>query len=675
MENKIPENQYIKFVSELVACVRKISIYPSKHPIVIESIKNIYAALGEIFKNKSSFSLIISADNKILIEGEQLADKNLGLARDILPFLKKLNIENLTFNSGISEKEIEDFVKIISLESEQIKSVGISGAFQDRGIKNIKIDQFSYINIQKDKETLVLEKGLSGLDHLKSQIKDYSQGKLGKPEDIRLVEEELFRLMSFEIKENRKLSLPVKNIFKKFLQANSEKQDTLKILKDALINYGCPEQDVEAFIGKIQADISRGPVHRAGSIPKSEFDALQKENERLKQEVSGARRKLDEQGQALEKARQENKTISDEKDRINNIVRHMGDGLVVVDPQGKILIMNQQAESLLGVEKKDVGRPIKELIKDEHLLTLVKNISQDKDGVMEKDIELFSQNESTKRVVRASSAIVEDQNGKTVGMVTTLNDITKQRELDHLKSNFVANVSHELRTPLVAIDKSLSLILEKAAGEVSGAQEQFLSIAQRNLKRLSLLINDLLDISKLEAGKMRLEFRPSSMEKVIGDSLEGLNVWARTKSINIQKQVQENLPELEMDPNRIIQVLNNLIGNAIKFTPENGSITIRAQAGEKKDTVEVSIQDTGIGIDKQNLEKIFDKFYQIGERTSSDIGGTGIGLSIAKEIIELHGGKIWVASAKDQGTKFSFGLPLKQKEIPAQDNTAFASGA
>jgi signal transduction histidine kinase len=239
-----------------------------------------------------------------------------------------------------------------------------------------------------------------------------------------------------------------------------------------------------------------------------------------------------------------------------------------------------------------------------------------------------------------------------------LNYITKQRELEKLKQDFLANVSHELRTPLVAMEKSISLILSKAAGEVSSDQEQFLTITERNLKRLSLLINDLLDLSKLEAGKMQLKREIMPIEKVINEAVEGFTTWANTKSVNLEKKVSSGLPEVNCDPNRLIQVLNNLIGNAIKFTPHNGKITVEAGLKQSGQEIEISVQDTGIGITPENLSKIFDKFYQVGERNPTDISGTGIGLAIAKEIIQLHGGKIWAESEHGQGAKFSFTLPL-----------------
>src|SRR3989338_3010090 len=206
------------------------------------------------------------------------------------------------------------------------------------------------------------------------------------------------------------------------------------------------------------------------------------------------------------------KKIINEKKQTEAVIRSIAQGLVVVDAQGKVVMINPAAEKLLGVSRPDkVGKSLTEDMKDEQLVSLSQG-SPDKE---DKEIELISPQDETKKVLRASTAVIENENGQTIGMVSVLSDITKQKELDNLKSAFVANVSHELRTPLVAIDKSLTLILEKEAGDLSQTQEQFLSIAQRNLKRLSALINDLLDLSKLEAGKMEVRRKSLAINNVI----------------------------------------------------------------------------------------------------------------------------------------------------------------
>ena len=349
------------------------------------------------------------------------------------------------------------------------------------------------------------------------------------------------------------------------------------------------------------------------------------------------------------------KKVLIEKKNTDAVIRSIAEGLVVVDAKGKVIMMNPAAEKILGTSSKDkVGRPVDENVHAEQLVSLVRT-AEDED---KKEIELVGQGDETRKIIRASSAVIENENGQTIGMVSVLSDITKQRELDEMKSAFVAKVSHELRTPLVAIEKSISLLLTRATGPLSDNQEQFLSIADRNLKRLARLINDLLDLSKLEAGKMQMKMEPCSIGRNIDESIDGLLNWANTKSINFERNIQKDLPEIMFDSDRMIQVLTNLIGNAVKFTPVNGVITVAAALQE--DYVEVSIADTGIGIPPESLGKVFDKFYQVGERTATDISGTGIGLSIAKEIVEIHGGRIWVESDQGRGARFIFTLPLRR---------------
>ena len=378
----------------------------------------------------------------------------------------------------------------------------------------------------------------------------------------------------------------------------------------------------------------------------------------VKEEISRKYEDLiDVKKQAIASLQGKYNNIISEKKQTESVLRSVAEGLVVVNDKGDVILMNPAAEKLLDVKKeKKVGKPLLEDIKDEQLISLVSG-----SAVGEKEIVLASKKVDTKKVLRSSSAVIEDENGKTVGMVSVLSDITKQRELEQLKSDFVANVSHELRTPIVAIQKSIAVILEKAAGPLTEPQEKFLTAAKSNLQRLDRLINDLLDLSKLEAKKMTLKLESISIEKIINDACESLDNWAKAKAIIIEKTIQNDLAAIRIDPLRIIQVLNNLIGNAIKFTPNDGKIMIETKLREENNEIEISVADNGIGIAKEDLSKVFDKFEQAGERTWTDISGTGLGLSIAKEIVELHAGKIWVESEKGKGAKFTFTLPYKNQ--------------
>jgi len=248
-------------------------------------------------------------------------------------------------------------------------------------------------------------------------------------------------------------------------------------------------------------------------------------------------------------------------------------------------------------------------------------------------------------------------------MVSVLTDVTKQRELDRLKSDFVSNVTHELRTPIVAIQHSLGVMLNQVAGAISEPQKNFLTIAQRNLDRLGSMINDLLDLAKLEAHKMELKREQTSIRPIIQRVCETLEAWAKSKVIRLEQRLPDQLPELFIDSMKIEQVLNNLIGNAIKFTPKNGAVTVEVQLG-KDGKVEISVVDTGVGITLSDQSRVFDRFYRGEHPLVLATPGTGLGLSIVKELVEMHKGRIWVQSTgvPGEGSTFSFTLPVYEKQ-------------
>lgn len=382
----------------------------------------------------------------------------------------------------------------------------------------------------------------------------------------------------------------------------------------------------------------------------------------VKQELSDKYGKLvEEKSKVAAEAQKKFKKTLNEKKQTEAIVRSVAAGVVVVNNKGEVLLMNPAAEKLLDTKKENkIGQQLSEGAKEEQLISLAKTTSLDG----ETDIEVDS-NEDTKKILRSSSAVIEDENGQTVGMVTVLNDITKQKELDAMKSQFLSNVTHELRNPIGAIKQSISVILEGTAGELSEPQQKFLSNAKRNLERLSALVDDILDLSKLEAKKMELSLKPTVISSVINEVCETLDTWTKNKGISLVKDVQENLPEINIDPNRIIQVLLNIISNAIKFTPKDGTITVGAKLSDKKDEMTVSVSDTGVGIAKDDLSKIFGKFQQAKNRAAGDKSGTGLGLTIAQELVQLHGGKIDVESEEGKGTTFTFTLSMNLPEDSA----------
>lgn len=259
----------------------------------------------------------------------------------------------------------------------------------------------------------------------------------------------------------------------------------------------------------------------------------------------------------------------------------------------------------------------------------------------------------------------------------------KLEKLERLKSEFISIVSHELRTPLTAIKNSLDIISSGKAGILTEAMDKFLNMAKRNSVRLSGIINDLLDFSKREAGKMDFKFETIKMEPVIEYVKTSLEETAKEKNISIVTTIEDNLADIYADSQRLEQVLTNLVSNAIKFTPEGGKIEIRTAVTDAKDInhvemfngelkqlhgkyLMVCVKDNGIGISQENLAHVFDKFAQIENSLSRKVGGSGLGLPIARQLLEAHNGSIWCNSKPERGSSFYFVIPI------ANDMTKFS---
>jgi signal transduction histidine kinase len=242
------------------------------------------------------------------------------------------------------------------------------------------------------------------------------------------------------------------------------------------------------------------------------------------------------------------------------------------------------------------------------------------------------------------------------------------RRIDSIKSEFVSVASHELRTPLAAIKNAVQLMLSGETGEINKDQEKFLSMAERNINRLTNILNDLLNLSRIESGKIELKFKNIELKDIIELAASSLRPHADGKSIQIEVEIPEQLPTVYADQDKIEQILTNLIGNAVKFTPDGGKILIAAepfphdkQGGDGK-MIAISVKDTGVGIPAEHLEAIFEKFHQVEGSLHRSVSGTGLGLAITKGLVEAHQGKIWAESEVEKGSTFIFTLPIAEGE-------------
>jgi signal transduction histidine kinase len=267
----------------------------------------------------------------------------------------------------------------------------------------------------------------------------------------------------------------------------------------------------------------------------------------------------------------------------------------------------------------------------------------------------LSLGESGEIFLRAHTAPVQNDLGETMGSVTVLQDISHLKELDKMKSEFIAMVTHELRAPIAAVEQQLTVILNKMAGEITEKQEQLLGRAKERTKGLLTLIKDLLDLSKIEAGKMVQYKEPLHLQEVVQKVVDLMRAEAEAKKLDLQFTAPPQLSLISADRNSMEGIFTNLISNAIKYTPEGGKVWVHLE--EEGGFVKATVSDTGIGIKKEDLSRIFDKFYRVKTVETRQIVGTGLGLSIVKSVVDAHLGSIFVESEEGGGTIFTVLLP------------------
>lgn len=350
---------------------------------------------------------------------------------------------------------------------------------------------------------------------------------------------------------------------------------------------------------------------------------------------------------------------SEARTRIDGILRSVADGLIVTDMDERIVLLNQKAEEILGICLRDsVGIPLSRAVKNKSLLQYIRTYLSSEETATAIDFILPDPSSSSPRIFQARGSLLCENGEKRQGMVTTFHEVTRERELARLKSEFVSTAAHELRTPLASILGYSELLL--GDGDFSHKdQNDFLGIIQEKAEYLSEIVNDLLDISRIESGqKLDLRREDCSLNKI----LEGFEENFR-KVLTGYRFILD-LPaspiDVYIDRRAICQVFENLLGNAVKYSPDGGNITLAART--RKNLCHISITDTGIGMTKDQVKHAFDTFYR-ADASNTAIRGTGLGLTIVKHILEAHGSDIRLESVPGEGTTVHFSLPLAEQPL------------
>ena len=344
--------------------------------------------------------------------------------------------------------------------------------------------------------------------------------------------------------------------------------------------------------------------------------------------------------------------ISSEKSKIETILDYMTDGVVAFNLKGQVIHANPAARKMLGsnvfdqtfdyyVKKYNFGFSLEDIIYIESLSNREANISiEDK-------------------IIKAYFAVFSDKAKKPEGIIAVLHDITEQEKLENMRKEFVANVSHELRTPLTSI-KSYAETLLDGALEDRMTTEKFLGVINSEADRMTRLVKDLLQLSRLDNLQMRWNMQDISIVDLVRGSIEKMEIEAKNKGQQLEFYVIGDIPYVRADYDGIEQVVLNVLSNAIKYTPENGKITV--YISKIYNEVQIKVVDTGIGIPKEDIPRVFERFYRVDKARSREMGGTGLGLSIAKEIIEAHSGSVAIKSEPGKGTEVILKLPVADLE-------------
>jgi len=355
------------------------------------------------------------------------------------------------------------------------------------------------------------------------------------------------------------------------------------------------------------------------------------------------------------------------QERINTeaIIYSIRDAVVVVDEFDKIVMANKAAGRLFDFDFSKVQhKPIKEIIGDDKkdFVRFLRESRQKKLRGRKKEIQFFAGEQP--KVFDCIVSSIYEQDDTACGVVAILHDITREKEISQMKNDFVSHVSHELKTPLSSITAYSEMLCDGEA-EDPKMREEFYSVIQNQAKRLKRMIDDILNISRIESGLVKVSKEPMSLTILIQEQLRMIQSYASEKSISIVSQKPIVHDQIYADKDMLSQVLVNLLSNGIKYTPRGGTVGIEVEVDEDRQLARVKITDTGVGIGPEELEHVFDKFYRVKENEKK-AKGTGLGLNLVKQIIEkVHGGRVFVTSQKGKGSTFAFELPLAKREAVA----------
>jgi len=646
-------------------------IFGSNMPQTQMAIDLLAEILQKVFEAVPSFSLVKKEQNMEIVVKTENSDGNDSDLTHIpahLPSMPKvfnqLKIESISLSKGMTGAELKEFFSGMSMKPGEIEGLGGLSAFlQKQGVVHISVDQMRF-KLLKDSDKVGSGEGEGAGDAAKTKRKKLSEfAKLRDSVWKKYIDE---KLDVKDLKDRHEDILhaahedpaQIEKVLKRVLSKQKDMEKFLAHLEQKLFEAGFSDEDVQTLKKKLlkpkKVLIDEDELARLRKIEKEFFkDSDAKIDERLKH--------------AFETIKVIKNKLADETARSEAIIHQIGQGGMILDSKGKVLSVNETAKNILGLSEEDIhGKNITNILKPHHILTTVSDWQSETETNTPKEVKVQALSDETLAIIRESTIVIENETGRSVGVVSALHDVTQQEELNRRKNDILDVLGHDLRAPLGAIKQNFDVLTQtiqlNEEGEGGDHQKKFLANCQNNIERMSRLIEKILDMRQLESGKIMLKYDTVETSSLLEQAATSLNEWAQNKNITIETKAPA-LPNIDGDPERLYQIVTNLVSNALKFTPEEGSIIVEGKAVEHQgvEHIKISVKDSGMGIDKDNLEKIFNKYEQVTVNAPAGVRGLGLGLSICKTIVELHGGSIWADSELEKGSTFTFQVPVKQK--------------
>ncbi|MBN2119522.1 MAG: PAS domain-containing protein [Candidatus Omnitrophica bacterium] len=659
-------------------------LYGPGMPQVKSAMVDLIKAFEEVLTLIEEFSIIKKKDDiEIKVEESNISGKALqskSVIADIADILGKLHVDSISFKKGLSGEDLDVLFSGFSMSGEDLsQQEGLKGFLENKKVAHIQVDQYSF-KLLKEGETVGGEPGKTGLGG--------ETGTGGGPGDG-LGEGAEAGVSIISKKE-------ASSLWKNYIEGNMTKWDFIggsgeliestrqdpKELVKVLKRVVKKQKKLEAFLADLEQKLSdlgftaqekndiKQELEKTAYSPKK-VTIAEDELARLKKLDKDFQKTLEERIESsLKEVKKLNTKLAEEKERINSILRQSGQGVIVIDKQGKILSLNSSAEKILGVHVKDgQNKDLKDMVRSEQVLSITTDWHKETDDFTPTKVEVIASDDKARDAIAESAAVIENEDGKAIGMVSSLPSSVAMQELEKRRGEIMDVLGHDLRAPICAAKQSLSVlsVAKDFVEGLDGQQKELMMICRRNIEKMEKLVNTIMDVRQLETGKIILRREKIDIANLVEDSVNLLKGWACDKKIELTADI-EKTPEITADSERLYQVISNLIGNALKFTPEGGQVKValKTEGTDPDKVARISVIDSGIGIKKEDLERIFNKYEQVSLRAPKGESGLGLGLSICKAVVELHNGKIWAESEEGKGSVFTFVLPFVKEEESQQ---------